>query len=56
MDKIQIDLDREDHFHPEIQKLSRKQFSQKFYYILATEKLSDSFVEVERFLMNRYII
>ena len=46
MNEIQINLYREDHFHPEIHWLGWKQFSEKcYYYILATAKLADSFVQ-----------
>ena len=46
INKIQIDVNREDYFLQEIQALGCKKFFQKIYYILATAKLGDSFAEV----------
>ena len=46
VDEIQTDLKKEGYFHPEIQRLGWKYFSQKCYCILVTEKLADSFTEV----------
>ena len=67
IDEIQIDLDREDYFHPDSKisrlfsprfkdlslKIGLKIILSKIFYLLPTEKLVSSFAEVAYHLYGR---